>query len=177
LRFGGHRDEAPIGILGRIVRDHLASARRVAWVDLHTGLGAYGDFVMLTALPPDDPAVRRGRDWYGTATQSIVAGDAVSPQCHGSIDLGLLSEFPGDCTLTFFAQEFGTYAPTRVFQAMRADNWLHHHGDPGSATADKIRGELVEVFRPADPAWQRRVLQGGAGVVAQTVSGIAASVA
>ena len=172
MQFGGSREEASNLIARQIVREHVR-ATRVAWVDVHTGLGAYGDFVMLTALGPGDPAVRRGGAWYGAAVQSVSAGQAVTPVCHGSSDLGLATEFRPDATVTFFAQEFGTYNPTRVFRAMRADNWLQHHGDTESEDGRAIKAELLEVFRPADPAWQRAVLDGGARVIRQARDGLA----
>jgi uncharacterized protein DUF2817 len=172
MQFGGHRDEASNRIARQIVREHVRGTR-VAWVDVHTGLGAYGDFVMLTALGPERPAMQRGRAWYGAAAQSVSAGEAVSPMCHGSSDLGLATEFRPDCAVTFFAQEFGTYDPKRVFRAMRADNWLQFHGDADSEHGRVIKAELLEVFRPADPAWQRSVLDGGARVIQQARDGLA----
>jgi len=174
MQFGGHREEASNRIARQIVREQVRGTR-VAWVDVHTGLGAYGDFVMLTALGAEDPAVRRGRAWYGAAAQSISGGEAVSPMCHGSSDLGLASEFDPACTVTFFAQEFGTYDPTRVFRAMRADNWLQFHGDPDSEQWRGIKAKLCEVFCPADPAWQGRVLDGGARVIQQACDGLASA--
>jgi hypothetical protein len=128
---------------------------------------------MLTALGGQTPAVQRGRAWYGAAAQSVSDGEAVSPMCHGSCDLGLATEFDPACTVTFFAQEFGTYDTPRVFRAMRADNWLQFHGDPDSEHGRVIKAELLEVFRPADPAWRRRVLDGGARVIRQACDGLA----
>ncbi len=173
VQFGGASAEASNHIARRIIREHVR-ASRLAWVDVHTGLGAWADFVMLTSAGPDDPVVQRGLAWYGGATQSIGAGEAVTPACHGAADLGLAGEFATDTTVTFFAQEFGTYDTTRVFWAMRADNWLHHHGDPESEQGRAIKGELLEVFRPLDPAWRRGVLDGGARVIRQACAGLAA---
>jgi hypothetical protein len=173
MQFGGHREEESNRIARQIVREHVRGTR-VAWVDVHTGLGAYGDFVMLTTLGPDDPAVQRGRTWFGAAVQSISGGDTVTPVCHGSADLGLAAEFRSDCAVTFLAQEFGTYDLTRVFWAMRADNYLQHHGVAESESGQAIKAELLEVFRPADPAWQRAVLAGGARVIGQARNGLAA---
>jgi hypothetical protein len=93
--------------------------------------------------------------------------------CYGSSDLGLANEFQPDCAVTFFAQEFGTYDPARVFRAMRADNWLQFHGDADSEHGRVIKAELLEVFRPADPVWQRSVLDGGAHVIRQARDGLA----
>src|SRR5262249_26547114 len=103
----------------------------------------------------------------------IGAGAAVTPACHGAADLGLAGEFDADATVTFFAQEFGTYDTTRVFWAMRADNWLHHHGDVESDQGRAIKAALLEAFPPADPGWQRAVLDGGARVIQQACDGLA----
>ena len=62
----------------------------------------------------------------------------------------------------------------RVFWALRADNWLHAHGDLDSDQGRAIRSELLEVFRPDDAGWMRRVLEVGAGVVAPARDGLAA---
>ena len=64
--------------------------------------------------------------------------------------VGLTEALP-DCDLTVVGAEFGTHDPLRVFQAMRADNWLHQHGELESAQGIAIKKELLEVFRPEDP--------------------------
>src|SRR5262245_5191791 len=68
MQFGGRREEPSNRIARQIVREHVRGTR-VAWVDVHTGLGAYGDFMMLTALGPE--VVERGHAWYGAAAQSV----------------------------------------------------------------------------------------------------------
>jgi len=174
MQFGGVTEEASNRIARRIVREHVCG-RRVAWVDIHTGLGNYGDYVMLTALGAEEPGARRGRVWYGDAVQIIDDGNAVTPTCNGSADLGLFGEFAAESSPTFFFQEFGTYDTTRIFRAMRADNWLQFHGDADSEQARAIKRELLEVFRPADAAWQRSILAGGARVLQHARDGLAAS--
>jgi hypothetical protein len=84
-----------------------------------------------------------------------------------------IGDLLADRELTLACAEFGTYEPNRVFWALRADNWLHAHGDPESETGRRIRAELLEVFRPADPAWMRRVLEVGAGVLERARDGLA----
>ena len=174
MQFGGVTEETSNRIARRIVREHVCG-RRVAWVDIHTGLGSYGDYVMLTALGAEEPGVRRGRAWYGEAVQIVDGGDAVAPPCNGSADLGLSDEFAAECSPTFFAQEFGTYETTRVFRAVRADNWLQFHGDADSEQGRAIKRDLLEAFRPADTAWQRSILAGGARVLQQARDGLAAA--
>ena len=77
-----------------------------------------------------------------------------------------------DC-LAIACAEFGTYDANRVFWALRAENWLHVHGQPESEQGRRIRAELLEVFRPADPAWRRRVLEVGAGLLERAGRGLA----
>ena len=55
---------------------------------------------------------------------------------------------------------------------MRADNWLHGHGDPDSEAGRGIKTEILEVFRPADPAWQASILGRGAALLEQAKRGL-----
>lgn len=173
VQFGGEKQEESNLALRAIVREETRGAGRVAWVDVHTGLGPYGEVELITESAPDDPAYQRGKAWYGDAATSTANGESLSAALHGVMENGLVQSLPGDCELTTFAAEFGTYEPTRVFWAMRADNWLRHHGDPDAPDGQAIRREILEVFRPADPVWQARVLEVAAGVLEQTRDGLA----
>lgn len=168
VQFGGVREEESNRILRAVVGRELRGARELAWVDLHTGLGPFGSVELISEYPVEHPAYARMRAWYGEEARSSVAGESVSAALHGVMERGIESELSPDCESTIFAAEFGTYEPQRVFWAMRADNWLRHHGDPDSEQAHRIRGELLEVFRPDDPQWQARVLEEGARVLGTT---------
>jgi hypothetical protein len=170
--YGGAREEESARRLREIALAETRGARRVGWVDVHTGLGPWGEVEMILEFEPADPRARRARAWWGDAVRSAAAGESVSPAVCGPVERGL-AETLADRELTIACAEFGTHDPTRVFWALRADNWLHAHGDPDSARGLAIRAELLEVFRPADPAWQRRVLEVGAGVVQRARDGLA----
>jgi len=172
VQFGGVRPEDSNRTLREIARHALRGAREVAWLDIHTGLGPYGVPEMILELPLNHPAFLRARTWFGEAARSTVAGESVSPKLPGVMDFGLLEELPEGTTLTPAAMEFGTYDANRVFWAMRADNWLQQHGEPESERGRSIRAELLEVFRPADPAWQRQVLARGEALVRCTLEGL-----
>lgn len=172
IYYGGEREEASARIVREVARTQLRGARHCAWVDLHTGLGEFGDYVMLYEAHERDPAFVRGRRWYGDKAQAEADGQALSPRLAGTIDEGVRGAAPAACELTFFAQEFGTYDTARVFWATRAENWLHHHGDRASEQGRAITAELREVFCPADSAWRRHVLEGGARVIEQAIHGL-----
>ena len=171
--FGGAREEESARALREIALAETRGADRVVWVDVHTGLGPYGDVEMILEFPREDPRYRRARALWGAAVRSAASGESVSASVCGAMDRGL-GELLADRELTLACAEFGTYDPTRVFWALRADNWLHAHGDPDSEAGRQIRAELLEVFRPADPAWRRRVLEVGAGLLERARAGLAA---
>lgn len=174
VQFGGARDEASNRVVRALARSATRGARRVAWVDLHTGLGPWGEVEMIFEVEPDHPWYRRGRAWYGEAARSTLAGESVSAPLCGVLELGLADAFDPEVELTPCAAEFGTYEPVRVFRAMRADNWLHQHGDPDSGPGRAITAEVLEVFAPAAADWRARVLDEGARVVERTRDGLCA---
>lgn len=64
LQFGGHAQAAGTRHLLALVREHLADAREVVWLDFHTGLGASGACELVTGAPAihdDCIAARAGR--------------------------------------------------------------------------------------------------------------------
>jgi hypothetical protein len=59
-----------------------------------------------------------------------------------------------------------------VGEALRADNWLHHHGDPRGEDAVAIKAALRAAFAPAEPGWRQRVWDQFAEVSAVAVSAL-----
>ncbi len=173
LQFGGTEPEPGNRIVREIASRETAGARCIVWIDVHTGLGPWGVPELITELDPTDPVYHRGRRWYGDAFRSTRAGESVSAPLSGVIESGLAEAVDPEAELTPFTAEFGTVPADRVFWALRADNWLHHHGDPESERGVAIRRELLEVFRPSDPAWGRAVLASGLGIVRAAFEGLA----
>jgi hypothetical protein len=170
--YGGAREEDSARILREVALRETRGARRIVWVDVHTGLGPYGEVEMILEFAPEDARFRRARAVWGDAVRSTATGDSVSAAVCGPMDRGI-GDALADREIAIACAEFGTYDPTRVFFALRADNWLHAHGDPDSEAGRRIRDELLEVFRPADPAWRRRVLEVGAGLLQRAGAALA----
>jgi hypothetical protein len=55
---------------------------------------------------------------------------------------------------------------------MRADNWLHAHGDLASPQAAAIKQEMMECFRPDSREWERTVLGHAAGLVSRGLAAL-----
>lgn len=133
------------------IGQHLADARRVAIVDLHTGLGPWGEGELITSDPVGSPAHLRARSWWNDVA-SMAGGDSVSAVLSGE----WLHAAPGcmpRAEVTSAALEFGTVDPVSVLQALRADSWLHSHGDPTAPGAAEVRAQVRAAFADDDPAW------------------------
>jgi hypothetical protein len=170
IQYGGRRQEQGARHLLALVREHLAQARTVVWLDFHTGLGDFGDCELITgAAAGSDCHAFSNRVWPGSV-KSAASGESVSTPLNGLLDRALESAMPAGCRFAFAYPEYGTYEPRRVIDAMRIDNWLHRYGDPTDAIGRRIKAEVLEAFRPADRDWQRRVVRTGAQLVEQALA-------
>lgn len=172
VQFGGQKREDSNRLLRELAKRETRGAPRVAWLDVHTGLGPFGEVEMIMESSPESPEVALATKWWGDCVRSMQSPDSVTSTVHGSIMDGLREALP-DCELIIAGAEFGTYDPVRVFQAMRDDNWLHQHGDLESEQGLMIKKELLEVFRPSDPKWGARILEVGVELIEAAVRGLA----
>lgn len=176
LYYGGERTQWSTQRLLAIARDAASRARRVAWIDVHTGLGEPAALSLLSDLPADSPAFQRARRWYGAAAESLVGGDATSVVTHGSLDFGLYEALAPAAEATVITAELGTQPPFEVFLALRARNWLRHHGDTDlhAPRARAIREALTAAFDPRATRWREDALAAVRGAVARTIDGLEA---
>jgi hypothetical protein len=75
-----------------------------------------------------------------------------------------------DAEITAVTLEFGTVEATQVFKALRAENWLHHHGSINHPRAKEIKTELLRVFYPDNDVWKKQVWEQGKEVVEQVLA-------
>ncbi|HYF59613.1 MAG TPA: DUF2817 domain-containing protein [Burkholderiaceae bacterium] len=167
MQYGGARPEQGTRHLLALVREHLADARTVLWLDFHTGLGEFGDCELVTGAAPDSDCYRFSTEVWPGWIKSATGGESVSTPLNGLLDRGLEAALPAGCRFAFGFPEYGTYEPVRMISAMRSDNWLHAHGDPDDARGRAIGAEVREVFSPASADWRRRTVETGLGLVAQ----------
>jgi hypothetical protein len=152
--YGGRRAVWSQRTLEAIARETLGDAERVAVLDLHTGLGPFGVGELIASHPDADGKDRLGR-WYGDYTVPN-EGTSVSAEVSGDI-LDALEAWLAGRELTGVAIEWGTVDVMEVSNALRADAWLHAHGDPRGRDAGVIKAQLRAAFAPDDPGWSDRV--------------------
>jgi hypothetical protein len=154
--FGGHRPTWSRTVLEEILHTRLARAKRVAVVDFHTGLGPHGHGERICVHPPGSASLARAAEWYRGDITSPALGTSSSVELHGSNEVGMEKALAGR-DLTAIALEYGTIPTPEVRVAIRADNWLHHHGDPGSAKGKAIKAQIRAAFYPGTREWKELV--------------------
>lgn len=144
----------------RWLDQHLAElvgpAKRLGVIDLHTGLGESGHGELISHQSVGDPGYERGTAWWGEV-RSMLDGESVSASLEGDWLAAVDSMLPG-IEITSAALEYGTVDVITVLQALRADAWLHAHGDPTGSEAGPIRAQVRAAFADDDPAWLTTII-------------------
>jgi hypothetical protein len=150
--YGGTRPVWSQRTLEAIARETLTGAQRTGIIDLHTGLGPFG-VGELIASHPDDAGKARLGSWYGDGSYTLPAeGTSVSADVSGDV-LDALDGWVESPEVTSICIEWGTVDIIEVSNALRADAWLHAHGDPRGSEAGPIKAGLRAAFAPDDPDW------------------------
>lgn len=129
----------------------LSDATRLTIIDLHTGLGESGHGELIGSMPSGSIEHQRAVSVWGDV-RSMLDGDSVSAVITGDW-MASAQELAPHATITAAALEFGTVDPITVLQALRADAWLHAHGDPTGPDAPAIREQVRAAFADDAPEW------------------------
>ena len=171
LFFGGHAETCSNRTLRTIVSDQLGGATRVAFLDLHTGLGPFGHGEIMVHAETDSPEHGRAVAWWSKRTKSVAAGESATTSLTGTTD-SALDQLRTTAEVTAATVEFGTFPAITVLRAMRAENWLHHHGGRNHPRAKAITAEMRRVFYPDTADWKDQVWRQGRAVVDQALAGL-----
>ena len=154
--YGGSGPTWSHRTLKEIFARHLSRAARVAVIDYHTGLGPRGHGERIYPFGADSPAMARVRDWYGDDFTCPGLGTSSSTEVRGCNMIGMEEAIP-EAEVTAIALEYGTLPSEAVRLALRADNWLHLHGDPASAKGRAIKAQLRAAFYQDADDWKEMI--------------------
>ncbi|MGH6961770.1 MAG: DUF2817 domain-containing protein, partial [Dongiaceae bacterium] len=155
-------------ILGRLGR----GVRRVAFIDLHTGLGPCGYGEIMNNHAAGEASFERVSDWYDGEATSTEAGSSSSAPIHGDITIGVVGALP-QAEIAGITLEYGTLPLDDVLNAVRADNWLHAHGDLCTAEGRAIKAEIRRAFYPDTDSWKGLVFERAQDVLDRALRGLA----
>jgi Protein of unknown function (DUF2817) len=175
LFFGGAAPTWSRRTVERIVDENLRGRRRVAVIDYHTGLGPYGHGEAIVMHRASSAGLTRARQWYGERrVTSPLLGSSTSAELSGDM-LSALERALTGIEFTGMALEFGTLPFQQVADALRADNWLHVHGDPASPEGRRIKAEIRDAFYGDRDDWKSMLFEQGAEAQRRALEGLAAS--
>ena len=166
-------------MLRGVLRQHCASAKQVAWIDLHTGLGVSGHGERIWAGKDDAVAIARGRDWWGggkngsaeTPITSIYDGSSTSAFLTGMMWHSITPEAPQD-EYTGIAMEYGTVPIFDVLQALRAEHWLNNHPEAQPKLASQIKTQMLATFYTDTDLWRSQIISQARQAMFQAINGL-----
>jgi len=139
-----------------IVRGFLSQAKRVGIIDYHTGLGPWGFGEQIVPVARDDAGFARAARWFGGAVTSPSGGTSTSADLSGDGVSAAPALLP-HAEVTGMALEVGTKDILDVLLALRADAWLHAHGDVRSAAGEAIKRQMRDAFYGDADDWKGMV--------------------
>lgn len=175
LFFGGTEPTWSNQTFRQVLRDHAAHAQRIAWIDLHTGLGPSGVGERICACRDDKAALARARQWWGghgaTPVTSIYDGSSTSAFLTGLMWMALYEECP-QAQYTGIAMEYGTEPMAEIMHALRAEHWLNIHPQAPAELARQIKQQMMAAFYTDTDAWKGQVISQARQSMFQAVDGL-----
>jgi hypothetical protein len=176
LFFGGTAPTWSNLAIREVLKAHGRRAARLAWIDLHTGLGPNGVGERIFAGPDDAASVARARAWWdgsgATPVTSVYDGSSTSAFLTGLMWIAAQQECP-QAEFTSIALEFGTVPILEVTDALRGDQWLQLHPQAPRELADSIKQRMRDAFFTDTPEWKSRILEQAREAAFQAVDGLA----
>ena len=171
LFYGGRNPTWSQQTLRHVLQDHATRCARLAWIDVHTGLGPSGHGERIFACRDEVAALQRARAWWGPQVTSIYDGSSTSAVLSGLMWVSTYQEAP-QAEYTGIALEFGTLPLREVTDALRADQWLENHPEAPAEQRRTIKRRLRDAFYTDTEAWKYRIVDQGMEAARQAVAGL-----
>jgi hypothetical protein len=172
LFYGGRNPTWSHVALRHVLQDHAAHCERLAWIDLHTGLGPNGVGELIFAGDnADAEGLKRARRWWGAHVTSLQDGTSVSAPLTGLMWTAVYGECP-QAEYTGIAVEYGTVPVTEVITALRADQWLEMHPEASDAQRRAIKRQVRDAFYTDTEGWKDKVVEQGLAAARLALKGL-----
>ena len=174
LFFGGKAPTWSNLTFRQVLHDYARNAKRIAWIDIHTGLGPSGVGERIFACRNDPAALARARQWWGgngSHVTSFYDGSSTSAVLTGIMWLALYEECPQP-EYTGIAMEYGTQTMPEVMSALRGEHWLNIHRDAPEALAKDIRQKMMDAFYTDTDEWKGQIVSQARQSMFEAVDGL-----
>jgi hypothetical protein len=173
--YGGTAPAQGRRTIETLISDYRLAERRLAVIDVHTGLGSYGYGEIICDHPPASDGAGTARDWYGPDCTLPALGNSSSVPKLGLLDYAWHAIMqPRSCFITL---EFGTLPTSNLFEVLLRDHRFRAlHGNQPASHPDypALVAALRAHFCPDDPLWRTQVLKRARQVVDQAAEGLQA---
>jgi hypothetical protein len=164
LYYGGDDLQQELVVCKEWLSRNLSETERLVVIDLHTGLGSFGQETLLIEYSRDSEEYRRIAQLFGA--ERVHAPDTTGGITYSSTGAlcFLFSECFPSMQIDYVLQEFGTYHPLQVLHALVAENAEYQRGCAGPAS--QVGRKLKEVFCPDSLRWREQVVEKGRALFA-----------
>ena len=171
LFFGGQ----DLAMSSRLVQENAPSwvgaAQQTLHVDIHSGLGKFGRYQLLTHATSDsDENAWFCRCFGAENVQSLIQAGAAYDVSGAMTQWVQENCGEAGSWVRAMGLEIGTHHPIRVLAALRAENRAHHYGDPKDASYRRAKREIMECFCPRSERWRCQVIESGMKVFKQAMT-------
>ena len=126
--YGGTQPTWSNRTLRAILKPFAATARHVAFIDLHTGIGPYGFGEIMSNHGARDPGHQIMQRWWGGEATYFDDGTSSSYYVVGDTQIAVTQTLT-QAQIAGITLEYGTIPRKEdMMNAVRADNWLYAHG-------------------------------------------------
>ncbi len=165
LFFGGTAPTWSNQTLRTVLRKYASRCSKLAWIDIHTGLGPRGVGERIFAYRDNKASYARAQAWWGNAgnpsgetpVTSIYNGTSSSAFLTGLMWAAVSDECP-QAEYTGIAMEYGTQPIDQVMTALRTEHWLHKHPAAPAEQARQIKQQLMDAFYCDADDWKGMVI-------------------
>ena len=173
IGFGGQQPTWSNRTFRHIVENNAASAKAVALIDFHTGLGPFGHGLLINTNAAGSPGLALAKSWYGDDMAAVGERPQDIPyEIKGDL-CGALERMLKGAVVVPTALEYGTFEVEQLLGLQIDDCWLTNHGDVNSEQGRKIRAALRQFFYPATAEWLAMIEPRALQVIGQAIAGIA----
>lgn len=170
LFFGGKAPTWSNQTIRKVLKQQGGKAQKLAWIDLHTGLGPSGVGERIYAGANDAAAIERARQWWGNIT-SIYDGTSSSAFLTGLMWMSVQDECP-QAEYTGIALEYGTLPMNDMLMALRADHWLHIHPEAAEDLKKSIKAQIFQAFYTDTDEWRTQIITQARDAMFQALQGL-----
>lgn len=143
----------------------LTHAKKVAFIEWHTGIGEYGELCHICSLEPGTDGYEQVIEWLGeeartSFTKNAHIADGKTPNYRGFFSAWLPSTAP-QAQWAGLLIEVGTYDDLTVMDTVRIDRWLRFAPGRTSTSREEMRATMMEGLNPLSNQWRNAAIANG----------------